>query len=343
MTATFAHFTFSGAPAARGHAYGESLRERIVATYALYAESLFSGTALTTDDLRERADRVRALIAAFAPDYVAELDAVAAGCALPAWQIYTLNARTEILNAPVPECTAAYFTTTATLGQNWDWVAALEELAVLVTWELDNGRRILALTEPGMLGKIGFNDAGIGVCLNILFSAHELDGIPVHLLTRMVLDCTTLDEARALMLRSGLGKSSHLLVGDASGACCSMEFAAGERFEVAVDDGVLLHTNHCIAPAAANKAARIPTTVERLDQATEHITDTTHRDARAMKAMLLDDSRGACSINMAHHPEPLLDNQDVGTCATIIMELPARRMQIKRGPGAADTFSTLEL
>jgi isopenicillin-N N-acyltransferase-like protein len=343
MPATFTHLTFSGAPAVRGHAYGEALRERIRATYALYADSLFSGTALTTHDLSDRAGRVRQLIDAFAPDYVAELDAVAAGSALPAWQIYTLNARTEILNAPIPECTAAYFAATATLGQNWDWVAALEELAVLVTWELDNGRKLLVLTEPGMLGKIGFNDAGIGVCLNILFSAHELDGIPVHLLTRMVLDCATLEEARALMERSGLGKSSHLLVADADGACCSMEFAAGERFEVGLDDGVLLHTNHCLAPAATNKAARIPTTVERLDQATAHVADTTRRDTHAMKAMLLDDSRGVCSINMAHHPEPLLDNQPVGTCATIIMELPARRMQIKCGPGAADTFTILSL
>lgn len=343
MSATFTHLTFSGSPAARGLAYGESLRERIAATYALYADSLFSGTALTTHALRERAGRVRELIGAFAPAYIAELDAVAAGSTLPAWQIYTLNARTEILNAPIPECTAVYFAETATLGQNWDWVAALEELAVLVTWELDNGRRILALTEPGMLGKIGFNDAGIGVCLNILFSAHELDGIPVHVLTRMLLDCATLDEARALLLRSGLGKSSHLLVADANGACCSMEFAAGERFEVAANNGVLLHTNHCIAPAALDKAARIPTTVERLEQASVHVTATQRRDPQAMKTMLLDDSRGTCSINMAHHPEPLLDNHPVGTCATVVMELAARRMQIKRGPGSADTFTTLQL
>ncbi len=179
--------------------------------------------------------------------------------------------------------------------------------------------------------------------MNILFSAHELDGLPVHVLTRMVLDCATLDEARALIPRSGLGKSSHLLVADADGACCSMEFAAGERFEVAMNNGVLLHTNHCIAPAATDKATRIPTTVERFDQATAHVGATTHRDVAAMKTMLLDDSRGACSINMAHHPEPLLDNQPVGTCATIIMELPARRMQIKCGPGAADAFTTVTL
>lgn len=343
MSTTFTHLTFSGSAAERGRAYGEALRERIAATYALYTDSLFSGTALSTDELRLRAGRVRELIDAFAPSYVEELDGVAAGAALPAWQIYTLNARTEILNAPIAECTSAYFAATATLGQNWDWVAALEDLAVLVTWELEDDRRVLALTEPGMLGKIGLNDAGIGVCLNILFSAHELDGIPVHVLTRMVLDCRTLDEARALLLAAGLGKSSHLLVGDANGACCSMEFAAGERFEVAPTDGVLLHTNHCIAPAALDKAARIPTTVERLEQAAAHTRATPGRDPRSMKSMLLDGSRGVCSINMAHHPEPLLDNQPVGTCATVVMELPARRMQIKRGPGSADTFTTFKL
>ena len=84
-------------------------------------------------------------------------------------------------------------------------------------------------------------------------------------------------------------------------------------------------------------------TVERLDQATTHVSAMRRRDPQAMKTMLLDDSRGACSINMAHHPEPLLDNHPVGTCATVIMELPARRMQIKRGPGSADTFTTFQL
>jgi len=338
----FDHFVFSGNPKARGLAYGETLRERVHATYALYADSLFSGSALSPDEIRARGDRVRQLIDDFDPALTTELDAVAHGAGLPAWQIYVLNARTEILNAPVGECTAAFFSGSATLGQNWDWVRPLESLAALVTWDLGDDRRLLVLTEPGMLGKIGFNDRGLGVCLNILFSAHALNGVPVHVLTRAVLDCGSVAEARALMQRSGFGKSSHLLVGDAGGDACSMEFAAGERFEVDPEDGVWLHTNHCVADAGCDKAVRIPTTVERLGTARGWMAANTHRDVAGMKDMLLDESPGAGALNVHYHPEPLLDNQDVGTCATIVMDLPGREMHIKRGPDDAD-FDTLPL
>jgi len=340
---SFPHFRFSGAPQARGLAYGHELRERIHATYALYADHLFAQSSLDTAEIHKRADHVRQIISKFSPDYTAELDAVAEGADMPSWQIYALNARTEILNAPVAECTALYFEDSSLLGQNWDWVAALEELAVLVTWELPDGHNVLTLTEPGMLGKIGFNDRGIGVCLNILFSAQKLDGLPVHLLTRALLDCGSLDEARATMTRSGYGKSSHFLIADGDGNCCSTEFAAGERFEVLPSQGVLIHTNHCIAPQAADKAALIPTTVERLEQGREWLGQTSTRDLATMKRILLDDSKGPTSINSSYHPEALLDNQDVGTCATILMDLNKLEMQIKKGPGRDGEFSTVAL
>jgi isopenicillin-N N-acyltransferase-like protein len=31
-----------------------------------------------------------------------------------------------------------------------------------------DGHQLIQLTEPGILGKIGMNSAGVGVCLNIL-------------------------------------------------------------------------------------------------------------------------------------------------------------------------------
>lgn len=304
---------------------------------------MFAASPLSIEEIERRAGRARELIGAFATAYVIELDAVAAGAGMPLWQIYALNARTEILNTPPGECTVLYFQHSGVLGQNWDWLAALEDLAVLVTWELPDGHEVLMFTEPGMLGKIGLNDRGLGVCLNILFSQHELDGLPVHVLTRALLDCGTLEEARAMIARSGLGKSSHFLVAQGSAGCCSMEFAAGEQFEVPTIDGVLVHTNHCIAAGAETKAAMIPGTAERLAQSDEWLSQTDTRDLAIMKKILLDDRYGSESINMSYHNEALLGNRDVGTCATILMDLNAGHMQIKKGPGREGEFSTVAL
>lgn len=339
----FPHFQFGGTPKERGLAYGEALRERIQTTYFLYADRLFSQHGFGANQLNTRAAELTRLISAFDNNYTTELNAVAAGACMPQWQIIALNSRTEILNTPQAECTALYFEESAVLGQNWDWIAALEELAVVVTWELPNERKVVTFTEPGMLGKIGFNDRGIGVCLNILFARHVLSGVPVHILTRALLDCGSIDEARAMLRRSGFGKSSHFLIGDGSGNSCSIEFTGGASFEVQAENGVQLHTNHCIAPAAHGKTALIPTTLERLDQGHAWLEQTTARDIETMKTILLDDSQGASSINGSYHSQALLDGQDVGTCASIVMDLAARRMQIKKGPGAKGQFLNLEL
>ncbi|MGR8950594.1 MAG: C45 family autoproteolytic acyltransferase/hydrolase [Gammaproteobacteria bacterium] len=340
---SFPHYRFGGNPVERGRAYGEELRDRIHATFELYTETVFAASPLDMSEIEIRAARARELVFAFSPAYVGELDAVAAGAQLPTWQIYALNARTEILSSPPGECTVLYFQQPGVLGQNWDWLAALEDLAVLVTWELPDGHEILMFTEPGMLGKIGLNDRGVGVCLNILFSQHELHGLPVHVLTRALLDCGSLSEVRALIARSGTGKSSHFLVAHGSSGCCSVEFAAGERFELGPTDGVLVHTNHCIATGAEKKAALIPGSAERLDHSHEQLAGVSTRDLATMRKILLDDSRGNDSINMSYHPETLLGNRDVGTCATILMDLQGRRMEIKKGPGRNGAFIELAL
>ena len=48
----------------------------------------------------------------------------------------------------------------------------------------------VTLTEAGILAKIGLNDAGLGVCLNLLDTTADggLDGTPIHLLLRQVLE-----------------------------------------------------------------------------------------------------------------------------------------------------------
>lgn len=165
---SFPHFSFSGDARTRGLAYGRALGERIHATFALYDDRLFSRSALLRTEIVERAERVRGLVGGFNGDYVAELDGIAEGASVARWQIYALNARTEILNANVGECTTLCFPKARLLGQTWDWVDALEDLAILVTYELLDGGRVLTFTEPGMLAKIGLNSAGLGVCLNFL-------------------------------------------------------------------------------------------------------------------------------------------------------------------------------
>jgi len=330
--------TVAGGPRERGLSHGERLKGRIHQTFDFYAREIFRTSPLDMEEIRHRAAHVRDTILGFRPDYGTEIEAIAEGAGMEAWQIYALNARTEILNARTAECTAVLFRDTAMLGQNWDWIREMEEQVVLLNYHFGNGHRIATLTEPGMLAKIGLNSRGIGVCLNILFSSHRLDGLPVHILLRAILDCTDLGEVRETVQRAGGGKASHFLVADDQGDYCSIEFAGSQRYEVQPFDGCLIHTNHYIAPGTENMDVLVPGSEERLVQGKEWLRGIGGHDLEQMKSILLDDSAGSKSINSCYHAEELLGGLQVGTCATVIMDLPLRRLYLKKGPGAAGGF-----
>ena len=304
MTAQyFPHYTFAGDARSRGLAYGHALGERIHATFAVYQERLFAKSHLAESDFIARADRVRSIITDFNSDFVAELDAIAEAADMARWQIYLLNARTEILNAEVGECTALCFPQAALLGQTWDWFDGFEELTVLVTYERPDGSRILAFTEPGMLAKIGFNSAGVGVCLNFLNHRHVLDGLPVHILTRAILECTSVADARRSIERAGFGKSSHFLIADAAHNAFSIEFMGASAAAVEPYRNAYLHTNHCIFPdAPADVTEETSSTARRLARARTLLEDTDERTFATLKQILGDEQGGDLAINNPFHP-----------------------------------------
>ena len=74
-------------------------------------------------------------------------------------------------------------------GAELDWAAELEPLcAILRVTRTDcpGAPQMLFMTEPGVIGKVGLNSAGVGVCLNMLQCAAPVSG--VHCVLRAVLE-----------------------------------------------------------------------------------------------------------------------------------------------------------
>ena len=89
---------------------------------------------------------------------------MAAGAGVPLKALLALNARTEVMAGVGPtECSVVG--AGGLLAQNWDWHP--ESATVIQIVEHDQGW-FVTLTEAGILAKIGLNDAGLGVCLNLL-------------------------------------------------------------------------------------------------------------------------------------------------------------------------------
>jgi isopenicillin-N N-acyltransferase-like protein len=129
-------------------------------------------------------------------------------------------------------------------AQTWDWHEDLADC-----WHLQEvtgtPRHFVGLTEHGILSKIGINDAGIGIMLNILgHTADRPDGVPVHLVgARVLAEASTLVEAIAILRSAPVSTSSAITVVSPEGAAIVELNPEGAAVLEPVN-GVLIHTNH---------------------------------------------------------------------------------------------------
>ncbi|MBF0277840.1 MAG: peptidase C45 [SAR324 cluster bacterium] len=328
---TFPRILVSGDAEERGFQHGQQLSEEVNRTVEYYAR-IFDKPS---EEILAKGSFFQKKIHAFEPDYCIEIEALAHGAKLnPLW-IYALNARSEILSMGAMECTSLYFQDSSLLGQNWDWTSTLEELLVLMEIEKTDGHKILMITEPGMLGKIGLNSSGLGVCLNILKLNKKLDGVPVHILLRAILDSKSVEEARDKAIISGLGKASNILVADAQGNSFDIEFAGDECFYVDPDP-VLVHTNHFLARPLNKKSGDFLSSYARFHTASEKLKTLPPLSLETMKEILLDQSNAELPICQSYHRHAILE--DVGTVCTIVMDLKERQIHLKKGNISENDF-----
>src|SRR6185436_584334 len=126
-----------------------------------------------------------------------EIAGIAHGAGQDEYELRAINARTEILAgmSGLTECSVVG--QGGLLAQNWDWHPDATHSTLVWIVEHEHGW-FATLTEAGILGKIGLNDAGLGVCLNILHTTADggLDGTPIHILLRRTLaTAETVDDA----------------------------------------------------------------------------------------------------------------------------------------------------
>jgi len=345
----------------RGRLHGTLARAQIERSIATYAR-LFAYCGFDWNDAQQRATRYQDTIGNLDAGLLEEINGIAAGAGRRVEEILALNARTEILPPSYPgepsphwqqvqevnrgagipdwgECTAIAVqparsaTRGALLAQNWDWLGTQRAALVLLRTRESDGRRCLTLTEAGMLAKIGLNDRGLGVCLNLMRSRRDGQhpGIPVHVLLRALLKRSSVAEAIQLASSVTHGASSNVLCADRGGDAAGLELSPGGVEVVRPADAVVCHTNHFLMPAgSAGEAPRAPTlsTEERLARI-EALARGRHAafSVADLQAMLRDESEGAKSI--CRNPDPALAREArVETVASVVMELAAAVMHV---------------
>ena len=135
------------------------------------------------------------------------------------------------------------------LSQNWDWVTRQGQNLIVYTVQQPDTDipRFTVVTEAGIIGKIGLNESGVGVCLNAI-KARGVDHTkwPVHLALRKVLESSSRQSAIDELVSTGLAGSAHLLIADEFGATGLESTAKTVELLPADNQGVVIHSNHLL-------------------------------------------------------------------------------------------------
>lgn len=103
---------------------------------------------------------------------------------------------------------------------------------------------ISQITEAGIIGKIGLNSAGVGVCLNaIRVKGVDFTRLPAHLALRVAMDSVSRATAVEVIERAGVAAAAHILVADKTGAT-SIECSSLDTKILEMEDGKITHSNH---------------------------------------------------------------------------------------------------
>ena len=337
MAIKFPVITLEGNPQEIGYQHGSTCQSLIEKNISFY-DNLFN---LEKTKLKHLSNHYKEKIAGFNPNYTVEIEAIAEGADVEPYWIYALNARTEIINRLVDECTAVYFKNSSLLGQNWDWLQESEELGIILRIKLENGSTILTMTEPGIIGKIGLNNFGIGVCLNYLQIDKDSFGVPVHILLRNILESKTIEEATSNIDPYNKGTASNILIGDSAGNYLDLELAVERTFSYPTNGPMFIHTNHYLAEGFDNSVEEFAGSLSRFDRATTLAKNISGMTKDEMKIILLDDSDPELPICRKY--TLVEDFGNLGTVTTILMDLKNLTLELSRGNPFKNEFSIIKL
>ncbi|EPQ51268.1 acyl-CoA 6-aminopenicillanic-acid-acyltransferase [Gloeophyllum trabeum ATCC 11539] len=241
----------SGSPYEIGVQHGQAASLHIGRAIKFYAGLFQASAKLDWVGVCEKAVEFAPSIQRKFPAFGEEMRGIADGAGVTYADILALNVRTEITFGLFSDgCTAVSWKTDkkSFLAQNWDWMEQQKENLIVVNIHQEGKPRISMMTEAGLIGKIGLNSAGVGVCLNaIRVKGMDPTHLPVHLGLRVVLESTSKEEAISQLEKYGIASSAHMLIADPNGAvgleCTAIGFA-----KLPMDsDGKIVHTNHLLA------------------------------------------------------------------------------------------------
>lgn len=244
-----------------GRQHGLQGKAQVMQSIQTYEELFYGYQKLTWKQAKEAALQHLDAIEKLDIQLVEEMEGLAEGASIDFEDVLALNARTEIALANYKGhsfsdgCTAIAITSPliedTIIGQNWDWKAQQKNSLLLIEIHKPSRPTVKMVTEGGIIGKIGLNSSGIGVCFNALLTDKKSDKIPIHIGLRAVLDSYSLPEAISKIKGGNMAAAASFLIGSddqlGNGMAVNLEISPFGIDMVGESDGKLVHTNHIIS------------------------------------------------------------------------------------------------
>jgi isopenicillin-N N-acyltransferase-like protein len=276
----------------------------------------------------------------YAPNLIDELRGMEQSSGIPINELIFLHVRNQLSNEPEGGCTSFSYSDSdnSILAQNWDNDPALDPFTIVLTRIPDIGPSFINITQAGLVGYIGFNTAGIGVCLNSLPAPSREIGVPHYFTVRSIFECQSLAEATNAVQRANRAIPANIMLATPEGPA-DMEITI-DQVHVIQDPQMVTHTNHCLHPCLQSINNDFPELIEsspRLKRVRE-ILSSKFADVKTAKKALRDHSGYPHSICRHANDNPLTPFWT--TVFSVIMEIPSRKMHISRGNPCESFYET---
>ncbi|KAF2995530.1 hypothetical protein E8E13_002278 [Curvularia kusanoi] len=248
-----------GSPYEIGFQHGQAAKSQIDCCISFYAKLFLKNCKIEWPQVLDHASKFEQQAKSNWPAYHEEMQGIADGSGKQLLDIVAINVRTEINFGLFSDgCTALAWHTEkrAWLGQNWDpknadylrqWMTEQKQNLIITKITQPRKPTILQVTEAGIIGKIGFNSAGVGTCFNAI-RVHGADParLPAHFGLRMALESSSVLDAVNQLESCGMASSAHILLADPATAL-GLEFTKSTFAHCEPDaEGRVVHANHLL-------------------------------------------------------------------------------------------------
>ena len=337
-----------GTPRELGRQIGELAGDEIRGFSEIALERIDKTISISREKVYDIAKRSMEFAECYRPDLLDELRGMGEAARVTIDDLMLLQVRNQLQPQDDLGCTSFSFSPAASVnrgsvvGQNWDNDPILDNFTIVLTRRPTGKPAFTTCTQAGLISYLGFNEKGIGACVNTLPAPAREVGVPHYFQLRELFEATSLNEAVHAVQRAHRPIAANIMLSTPQGPA---------NLEITIDDVHVLrpekfewisHTNHCIHSDLLSINDEFPELIQSYDRKRRIdnliASNDSEIELESIKNLLRDHQDYPTSI--CRHQNDLDEYGFWETVFSIILEPSKQRMHVSRGTPCNHPYET---